>query len=344
MNFIKNKDLGYDKSFVFSVPLAQEVVDHMDAVKTELGKQKGILNVAASAAYSLTDVNSATGDIEWPSKPANSHMVITQLAADEDFIPAMRMKMVEGQNFTGAPADSAYYILNETAVKTMGLKPPYVGQQVSFHDKKGTVLGIVQDFNFQSLKEKIAPLIFFTSGWTKNILYVRTTGGHAQEAVAAVEKQYKKYAGNSPFSYNFLDKAFETQYKSEQRAGTLFHVFAGIAIFISCLGLFGLATYTAQVKTKEIGIRKVLGASIRSIVQMISKDFLKLVAIAIVIAIPIAWWGMNKWLQDFAYRTRIEWWVFVVAGVVALLIAVATISYQAIKAAVSNPIKSLRTE
>ncbi len=173
---------------------------------------------------------------------------------------------------------------------------------------------------------------------------MRTTAAGAQQAIAATQKQYKKYAGNIPFSYNFLDKSFEAHYKSEQHAGLLFNVFAGIAIFISCLGLFGLATYTAQVKIKEIGIRKVLGASIAGIVKLISKDFLKLVVISIVIATPVAWWAMNKWLQDFAYRIDISWWVFVVAGVIALLIAIVTVSFQSIKAALANPVKSLRTE
>jgi ABC-type antimicrobial peptide transport system permease subunit len=202
----------------------------------------------------------------------------------------------------------------------------------------------VQDFNFQSLKEKIAPLILFTNWNNKNILYVRTTAANAQQAIAAVGKQYKKYAGDSPFSYHFLDKTFEEQYKSEEHAGTLFNAFAGIAIFISCLGLFGLATYTAQVKTKEIGIRKVLGASVASVVQLISKDFLKLVLIAIVIAVPVAWWAMNKWLEDFAYRIDISWWIFIVAAIIASLIALLTVSFQAVRAATANPVKSLRTE
>ena len=344
MNFIKNKDLGYDKSYVFSVPLTQEVAEHFDAVKTELQKQPGILNVSASDAYNISNVGGSTGDIDWQAKPAKSNMMITQLSADKDFIPTMKMKFVEGRNFTGAPADSSYFILNETAVKKMGLKQPYVGQQISFHDKKGTILGVVQDFNFQSLKEKISPLIFYTYRNNRNILYVRTTATNAQQAIATVAKQYKKYAGDIPFSYNFLDKSFEAQYKTDQRAGTLFNVFAGIAIFISCLGLFGLATYTAQVKTKEIGIRKVLGASVGGIVKLISKDFLKLVIIAIIIATPIAWWAMNKWLEGFAYRVNISWRVFALAGILALLIALITVSFQAIKAAIANPVKSLRSE
>ena len=344
MSFIKNKDLGYDKSYVFSVPLTDEVVNHLDAVKTELKKQSSILDVAASDAYNFSNITDATGDLDWKTKPANSNLMITQISADKDFIPTMKMSFVEGSNFTGTPADSAYYVLNETAVQQMGLKPPYVGQQISFHGKPGTIKGVLHDFNFQSLKEKISPLIFFNFWMTRNILYVRTTAPHAQQAIASVEKQYKKYAGNTPFSYQFLDKSFEAQYKTDQRIGTLFNVFAGIAIFISCLGLFGLATFTAQVKTKEIGIRKVLGANVSGIVKLLSKDFLKLVIIAIVIATPIAWWAINKWLEGFAYRINISWWVFAVAGILALLIALATISFQAIKAAVANPVDSLRSE
>ena len=163
-------------------------------------------------------------------------------------------------------------------------------------------------------------------------------------AIKAVQLQYKKYASNAPFSYDFLDKTFESHYQSQQRTGTLFTTFAAIAIFISCLGLFGLATYTAQVKTKEIGIRKVLGASVSSVVQLISKDFLKLVIIATVIATPLAYWAMNRWLQDFAYRINISWWMFAVAELLVILITLFTISFQAIKAAIANPVKSLRTE
>ncbi|MEP7251385.1 MAG: ABC transporter permease [Ginsengibacter sp.] len=344
MKFIKNKDLGYNKSYVFSVPLTQEVVDHLDAVKTELQKQTAILNVAASDAYNISNLYSETGDLNWSSKPTNSNMVITQISSDKDFIPTMKIKMLEGRNFTGTPADSAYYILNETAVRQMGLKSPYTGKQISFHNREGTILGVVHDFNFQSLKEKIAPLIFFTNWNNRNILYVRTTGKNAQQAIASVEKQYKKYAGAMPFKYNFLDKSFEAQYQSDERSGMLFNVFAGIAIFISCLGLFGLSTYTAQVKRKEIGIRKVLGASVAGIVSFISKDFVKLVAIGVLIASPIAWWAMNKWLEGFAYKVNISLWVLVIAAISSLLIAMLTIIFQAMKAALANPVKAIRTE
>lgn len=343
MSFIKNKDLGYNKDYVFSVPLPQEVVQHLDVVKSALESNPGVLNVGASDAYNFSGVGGSTGDIDWSSKPENSNMMITQLGADKDFIPTMKMQFIEGGNFPGTASDTFNYILNETAVKKMGLKPPYVGQQISFHNNEGTIIGVTKDFNFQSLKEKIGPLIFYSYG-NKNILYVRTTGEKAQQAIASVEKQYKKYAGDVPFKYDFLDKNFEARYKSDEQAGTLFNVFAGIAIFISCLGLFGLATYTAEVKKKEIGIRKVLGSSVSGIVGLISKDFLKLVAVSIVIAVPVAWWAMNHWLEGFAYRTDIELWVFAVSGFVALLIALLTLSYQAIRAGMANPVKSLRSE
>ncbi len=343
LNFIKNKNIGYDKSYVFSVPLTQEVKDHLDAVKAELKKETSINAVASSDVYNFSDIEGETGDLDWPEKSANTSTMITQVSADKELIPTMRIKFLKGENFAGTPADSSSFIINETAVQKMGLKQP-IGQQITFHDHKGTIIGVVKDFNFKSLKETITPLIFFTFWNYRNILYVRTTGAGAQQAITAASVQYKKYAGDSPFGYHFLDQSFEAHYKTDQRAGTLFNVFAGIAIFISCLGLFGLATYTAQVKFKEIGIRKVLGASVASIVKLISTDFIKLVVIAIFIAVPASWWAMHKWLESFAYKINISWWIFALAGTLALLIALATVSFQAIKAALANPVKSLRSE
>lgn len=344
IDFIKNKDLGYDKSHVFNVFFPDDALEHMDAVKTELKKSTSIVSVSTSDTHSISNVGASTGDIDWDGKAKSSNMVITQLSADNDFIPTMKMKFVEGGNFKGTPADSTSYILNETAVKQMGLKPPYVGQQVTFYERKGNIIGVLKDFNFSNLKQKITPILIFSKWWTGNFLYVRTTGDKVQKAIASVEKEYKKYAGDVPFAYYFLDKRFDDQYKSDQRSALLFNVFACIAIFISCLGLFGLSTYTAQTKKKEIGIRKVLGADVSHIVALISADFLKLVGIAILLAIPIAWYAMRHWLQDFAYKTSLEWWMFALAGIIAVMIAFATISFQAIKAAIANPAKSLRTE
>ncbi|WP_353129770.1 ABC transporter permease [Parapedobacter pyrenivorans] len=345
MTYMRKLDLGYDKSYVFSVPLPDDAVEHIEAVKNELRNHPGIVNVALSDMYDITNAGSSTGDLEWPGKPVNSSLIITQSSIDADFIPTMGIQLLEGRNLTGTPADSNLYVVNEAAVREMGLTPPYVGTPISFHDRPGTIAGVVKDFNFKSLKEKISPLLFF-HWWDGSMLYVRTTAAEALNAIKAVEQQYKKYAGDSPapFKYSFVDQQFEAKYRSDQRAGLLFNIFAGIAIFISCLGLLGLSTYTVRQRVKEIGIRKVLGASVASIVQLLSTGSILLVFLAVVIASPIAWWIMNTWLDDFAFRINIQWWMFVLAGVSALLIALLTVSWQAIRAAVANPVESLRDE
>lgn len=345
MTYMRKLDLGYDKSYVFSVSLPDDAVEHIDAVKNELRNHPGIINVALSDMYDMTNAGSATGDLEWPGKPANSSLIITQSSIDEDFIPTMGIQLLEGRNITGTAADSNLYVVNEAAIREMGLTPPYVGTPISFHEREGTIAGVVKDFNFKPLKEKISPLLFF-HWWDGNMLYVRTTATEASNAIKAVEKQYQKYAGDTPapFKYNFVDQQFEAKYRTDQRAGLLFNIFAGIAIFISCLGLLGLSTYTVRQRIKEIGIRKVLGASVGNIVQLLSTGSILLVLFAVIIASPIAWWGMNTWLNDFAFRTTIEWWMFVAAGIAALLIALLTVSWQAIRAAVANPVDSLRDE
>jgi putative ABC transport system permease protein len=343
MAYIRNKDLGYDKNYVFTVSFPEEATKSVNAIENELQLQKDILNVSFSSAEDITNVTEVSGDIVWDGKKDNVPFLLWRVQADKNFIPTMKYQFIAGTNFTGTPSDDNEYILNETAVRAMGLKPPYVGKKIGYGNANGEILGVIKDFNFKSLKNPVAPLVIRTSGF-KNILYVRTTGAGAQAAIKAVELQYKKYANNAPFSYDFLDKTFESHYQSQQRAGTLFTTFAAIAIFISCLGLFGLATYTAQVKTKEIGIRKVLGASVGSVVQLISKDYLKLVIIACVIATPLAYWVMNKWLRDFAYRIHISGWTFALTALLLVVIALIAISFQSIKAALANPVKSLRTE
>ena len=343
MAYIRNKDLGYDKSYVFTVSFPKDAVKYPDIIETDLSKQRCISDVAFSDSKDIANITKVNGDITWQGKPDNTILMAWRICADKNFIPTMKLHFIEGGNFTGMPSDDHKYILNETAVKAMGLKPPYVGTKIGYRKADGEIAGVVKDFNFKSLKDPIGPLVIRSNGF-KNILYVRTTGAQAQQAIAAVEKEYKKYADKTPFSYDFLDKSFESHYLAQQRTGSLFTIFAGIAIFISCLGLFGLATYTAQVKTKEIGIRKVLGSSVTGIVRLISKDFLKLVIIAIIIAIPVAWWSMSKWLEGFAYRIDISWWVFVLAALLSMFIAFITISFQAIKAAMANPVQSLRTE
>ena len=219
-----------------------------------------------------------------------------------------------------------------------------IGKRLRIQTVNGTIIGVVQDFHFASMHKKIEPIVFQykpENGWK---IYIKTKGGEAASAIAAATVVWKQYNNDIPFEYAFLDDSFNKLYTAEQKQGTMFNFFAIVAIIVSCLGLFGLATYTAQVKTKEIGIRKILGASVLRIVKMLATEFLLLIIIANLIAIPVAWYFMANWLNGFAYRTAITASIFVIAGIMALLIAITTISFQAIKAALANPVKSLRTE
>ncbi|HYK47351.1 MAG TPA: ABC transporter permease, partial [Parafilimonas sp.] len=341
MKFVREKNLGFDKEHVFSFTLTQQLHDHFDAALAELRKQPGISGIASSG-NSIAGVNSTTGDTYWNGKKEGSTFLIHPNSIDQNFIPLLKMHMVSGQNFTGSKEDSTHFILNETAVRQAGIKDP-IGKNFSLWDLKGTIIGVVNDFNYASLKEAIEPAIFYYNppNWR---IYIKTTAKDAAQAIAGAQKVWKQFSPDYPFEYSFLDDDFSRMYQADQRTGTLFNVFAAVAILISCLGLFGLATYTAQVKTKEIGIRKVLGATVTNITQLLAKEFIVLVFISFVIAAPVAWFAMNKWLENYAYRVHISWWIFFVTGVLATAIALLTVTVQAIKAAVANPVKSLRTE
>ena len=210
-------------------------------------------------------------------------------------------------------------------------------------NEKRKIIGVVEDFNFLSLKENMDALVI-SPAEDRRVALIRTKPGNIQSSIATIKSIYNKVVPVYPFEYTFLDQKFEELYKNDIRQQAILSIFSGLAIFIACLGLFGLATYMAELRTKEIGIRKVLGASVGALAGMLSKDFLKLVLISFVIAVPVAWWAMYKWLQDFAYRISIGWWIFLLAGVIAIMIALITVSFQAIKAAMANPVKSLRTE
>lgn len=342
LRYIREKDLGFDKEYVFSFGIKKELHDHAEAARSELLRQPGVRGVAFSD-NSIAGVNGTTGDTYWEGKEEGRAFLINPINIDEHFIPLLKMKFVQGSNFTGSKVDSAHVILNETAIKETGIKDP-VGKSFTLWQTKGTIIGVVKDFNYASLKQKVEPAIFYYRPSRNSRMYIKTTGGNASQAIAAARKVWKEYNPDFPFDYSFLDEDFGKMYQSEQLTASLFNVFAVIAIVISCLGLFGLATYTAQVKTKEIGIRKVLGASVVNITHLLAREFIILVLIAFIIAAPVSLWIMNKWLQDFAYRTNISWWIFAITGLSALLIALATVSFQAIKAAIANPVKSLRTE
>jgi putative ABC transport system permease protein len=340
LQYIHSVQLGYDKEHVFEVPM-RAMQGHYEAIKADLLSHPEITAIS-SGNSSVVSSGSSTGDTDWDGKAPEVSMIIHPFDIDKDFAGMFKLKFVAGTGFTGAKSDTAHYILNETAVKLTGIKDP-IGKRFKLHDLNGTIIGVVKDFHFASLKQTIEPAIFTysPSSWQ---MYIKTTGKDAPAAIKLVGKYWKQYNSAFPYDYNFLEDTYNDMYKSEQQTSTLFNIFAGIAVFISCLGLFGLATYTAQVKIKEIGIRKVLGASVANITTMLSRDFLVLVLIAIVIASPIAWYAMNKWLMDYAYRAELHWWLIAIAGGTAILIAFITISFQSIKAALANPVKSLRSE
>ena len=271
------------------------------------------------------------------------------VTVDFDFVSTLGIPLLAGREFTlEHPGDSTQaYLLNETAAINLGWKNPKeaVGQQITYNNRPGEVVGVMKDFHFESLHENILPLIFFPDfGGGYSSISVKLKGDNLPQSLAGLESAWKKVAPDLPFSYNFLDASYNRLYAAELSQGRLFTVFALLAILVACLGLFGLAAFTTQQRVKEIGIRKVLGASVSGITALLAKDFIKLVLIAIVVASPLAWYLMKQWLQDFAYRIEIQWWMFVLAGALAVGIAFLTISFQSIKAALANPVKSLRSE
>jgi putative ABC transport system permease protein len=341
LNYIRSKNLGYDKSQTLAFWM-RDLGSHYDAVRGELMKQPGVLSVTQSSS-NLLDNQGITGDNSWDGKQPGQTFIVHPLSIDKDFITAFKMKMVEGKTFTGTVADSTHFILNETAIREAGIKNP-IGKSFRMGPTNGTIIGVVKDFHFASLKDKIAPSVFYYGPKDYATIYIKTTGKDAQKVVKQAGAMFKQYNGQYPYTPYFLDEVFDKLYKNEQQEEVLFNYFAGIAIFISCLGLLGLAAYTAQVRTREIGIRKVLGSSVSGIVGLLATDFIKLVFIAIVIASPVAWYIMNNWLNGFAYKVGISWTVFALAGIIAVVIAFATISIQSIKAALTNPVKSLKSE
>jgi putative ABC transport system permease protein len=283
-------------------------------------------------------------------KPLIKEIGLSSFMVDNDFIPTLKMLVLQGRNYSKEFSDYASVILNETAAKMIGWKDA-VGKYLAYpgNDQRFKVIAVVKDFNVASLRETVEPFALFntsskTYGLNSSYISVRLQPGDMNNYLYELESKWKSLAPNTPFDYSFLDNEFDALYRSEQRMGTVFGVFTFLSIFVACLGLFGLSVYTAERRKKEIGVRKVLGASVQSVVALLSKDFLKLVLLSAIIAFPAAWFSMNKWLEDFAYRIPIGWSAFIIAGFAALIIALLTISFQAIKAAVANPVKSLRTE
>ena len=346
LQYMQQKSLGFDKSQLLYVRMGGELKKKAAQFKQELLKQSGV-RAAATTTATLVDVGNET-TIEWEGQRPKDEFLITQINVDPDFLTTVGMKLASGGNFRlKAVTDTNWtYLINETAARRMGYtNQTALGKRVKFWGMTGSIAGVVRDFHFRPLNVPIAPFIFrYGPGDFYFQTLVKTRPGRTQEAIQRISQLYKQYEKEAPLQYGFVDQDLDQQYRTEQRTGRIVLYFSGLAILISCLGLFGLAAFTAEQRTKEIGVRKVLGASVASIVTLLSTDFLKLVLIAIVIASPIAWYAMNRWLQDFAYKITIEWWVFGVAGLLAVGIALLTVSFQSLKAALMNPVTSLRSE
>ncbi|HUQ97661.1 MAG TPA: FtsX-like permease family protein, partial [Chitinophagaceae bacterium] len=351
LTYIRNRNVGFNKEQVLVVKDAYVLDKQAETFKNEVLKYPEVV-IGTKSGYLPVPSGRDNESIFPEGHMENDKAVSSQMwSVDHDYLKTMGMQVVQGRDFNkDMPTDSTAILINETAAQLFGFGGNPIGRKISQltdmetkATKTYTIIGVVKNFNFESLRQNIGALCMYIAPSNGSISF-RLKTADATQAIAHIQGIWKSLVPNEPFSYSFLNEDFDQIYRSEQRAGKIFISFAVLAILIACLGLFGLVTYAAEQRTKEIGIRKVLGASVPNIVELLSKDFLKLVLIAAVLAFPLAWWGMHKWLEDFAYRIPIQWWVFAVAGTVALAIAMLTVSFQAIKAALTNPVKNLRTE
>jgi len=349
MKFLQNKDLGFDREQLITLPNSYFLGANQQSYENRMLEDPRITN-ATMSYYRPVGPSNYNNALAFPQ--GNDHLIVdgVDFHVDERYIPTLGMHLATGRNFSaGFPTDSTAIILNETAAHAFGWNDETAigktivrensdrGKNVPFH-----VIGVVKNFNFKSLHESISPLYMSLEPEGGLIFRIRTAD--IPGLLGTMRSLWNSYQTGEPFTYSFMDDLFNKTYMVEQKTGTILNIFSVLTVLVACLGLFGLVTYASEQRTKEIGIRKVLGASVSQVTRMLSGEFLRLVGIASLIAFPIAWWGMNKWLQGFAYRVNLSWWIFAIAGCTALLIALVTVSFQAIRAALANPVKSLRTE
>ncbi len=353
LHYMQNATLGFSKERVVAMHYNNGLDNTYESFRNQLLRDPRILQASRSSRIPsgrLLDESGASTESGDSLRPVSAD--IKYVAIDHDFIKTYNIPIITGRDFSRDYAtDTTSFLLNVAATKALGIKNPQemIGKNFGYGGVKGKVIGVMGDFNFESMHQQIVPMIMIMpasqqAGSSFNSISIKIAGNDIPGALAGLEKTWKIYLPQVPFEYTFLDDKFDQLYKSEQKQGSLFTCFAGIAIFIACLGLLGLSAFSISQRIKEIGVRKVLGASTGSIVSLLSRDFLKLVAIAALIAFPIAWYTMHNWLRDFAYRISIQWWVFLVAGFLAAGVALITIGFQAIRAALANPVKSLRSE
>ncbi len=344
VNYLQTKNLGFDKENLIYIPFQGEMANKFKVFKQEISGMPGIKDVSRTD-QPPTRTGAHAYDMQWTGKDPNVKTVVIHLTVGYGFLKIMNLQLIQGRDFSpDFPTDTLGYIINETALKLIGYKEP-IGKPLSIFKTNGHIVGVVKDFHFKSLHDPIEPLLINLNeriDWGNAL--IKTEGGKTKEAIANLEKIWSQMEPKFPFEYYFVDEDYKRLYENEQTISKLSNGFAFLAIFISCLGLMGLTMFTAEQRRKEIGIRKVIGAGSADIVLMLSNDILKIVFLSFIISTPLSWLAMNNWLQNYAYRTNISWWIFLVSGAAALIIALFTISFQAIKAARANPVISLRSE
>ncbi|MDB5251149.1 MAG: macrolide export ATP-binding/permease MacB, partial [Flaviaesturariibacter sp.] len=349
LRYMQEKALGFDREQVVTLANNSGLDHSFVSFRTALLADPNIRSVGRSSRIPTGRLLDAQGSrVSRGDSLAPTQAEIKYVTADEGFISTYGVAMAAGRNFTAGIVDTSSFLINEAAVAALGIKSPAdaIGQQFQYGNRKGTLAGVFKDFNFESLHQRILPIVLFESARTNGYgnISIKIAGKNVAAGLATIEKTWKAFLPEAPFTYAFMDDSYDRLYDAEQKQGIIFTIFACIAIFIACLGLFGLSAFTISQRVKEIGIRKVLGADVGTIVGLLSRDFLRLVVIAAIIAFPIAWYAMHQWLEDFAYRIGVPWWVFILAGILAAGVAFFTISFQAVRAATANPIKNLRTE
>ena len=350
LRFIRNRDLGYEKANQLYLPLKGTLGQRLDALTAYLHDDPRLSRYSVMSEVPV-DVTMGTAGVHWPGKAPDTHPMFSIMGVDEHFLDLFKIKLLDGRGFSPAYGnDTLNYIVNEKTLQLMGLNAATaVGKPLKVWDYEGVIIGVVRDFNFKPVQSAIAPLILrYNPGphkeWLRRNVVINIPWAETTAAIADLETIWNKLNPAYTFEYHFVDQQLAQSYLAEERLGTLFNVFALVAIFISCLGLTGLAAFTAEQRRKEIGIRKVMGADVAGIVALLSGGFVRPVLLATIIATPIAWYAMHLWLQDFAFRIPLSAWFFVGAGVLALVTALATVSWQAVRAATANPVRSLRSE
>jgi ABC-type antimicrobial peptide transport system permease subunit len=341
---VRDRDMGYNPNNLVEIPSTNDIQDNFKAIRQDL-LNTGLISAVTKTGSTITATQWRSGAPDWKGKPANADIIVSAMSTDVDFTKTMGVKILAGKDFAGVPADSASMMLNKRAVEIFGLKEPIIGMPMQYGRRNYIVTGITDNIVMESPYKPVEPMMIFYNPWYSSYLSVRLKEGVLpQKGLAAMETIMKKHNPGFPFEYRFVNEEFNKKFLTEELISKITNIFAGLGIFICCIGLAGLASFTIEKRFREIGIRKVLGASVQNLLMLISKEFLKLVMIAFVIAVPLTWWFMNDWLQKYDYRISISIWLFGIVGIAILLLTLVVVGLNTLRAAIANPVKSLRTE